>query len=299
MKVNAEGEGESAPLDVYLILDLSQSMVYDTPRPTTGRLVSLSVTDGIATSIMTALPNIVIWKTCDPLDVRIKPAAKYFVDQFDPRYDRVGVVVYHQFGTKVIGLSNDFTAVKAAIDGLNAFDHQGAAASDCPNTNPAGCNKNTNIGDGIMVAHQQIGTRRTPGRNLVDGLIDGREGECLPELHAAARQAVLSEACQTLRLCNECSAAEDWALNNAKDTWNRHETVIYTIAYGSEFTENPSYKNLLIDIADWTDNGVLKWYHRKLLAGTWGSPAAGGAVGNRAADLWPADTVTVLEGELC
>ena len=42
---------------------------------------------------------------------------------------------------------------------------------------------------------------------------------------------------------------------NAKDTWTRHETVIYTIAYG---TNSPGFEGLMIDIADWTDNGTYE-----------------------------------------
>jgi len=269
MTVSAEGEGESAPLDVYLVLDLSQSMVYDTSRPANwpvGAVGGCSNWDNTDCKARYCNLN----RVCDPLDVRIKPAAKYFVDQFDSRYDRVGVVVYHQYGTKVIGLSNDFTAVKAAIDGLNAFDHQEGPASACPNTNPAGCNKNTNIGDGIMVAHQEIGIEgRLDAIWSMVLLTDGKANVyrscsgCPPSCGAVA--------CQTLRLCNECSAAEDWALNNARDTWNRHEIVIYTIAYGSEFTANPSYKDLLIDIADWTDNGV---YNGGTTENFWQAPGA-------------------------
>jgi hypothetical protein len=94
-------------------------------------------------------------RKCYPLDAHLKPAAKFFVDQLNSQFDRVGVVVYDQSGTKIIGLSNDFTAVKNAIDRLNAFNHQGT--SNCPNTSPSSmCNKNTNIGDGIMLAHNYI-----------------------------------------------------------------------------------------------------------------------------------------------
>jgi hypothetical protein len=206
------------------------------------------------------------YRVCDPLDLRIKPAAKFFLDQLDPQFDRVGVVVYDQFGTKIIGLSNDFTAVKAAIDNLNAFDHQGT--SDCPNTYPLPnkCNKNTNIGDGIMVAHNNIASEgrmdaiwaivlETDGRANIWRSCSG----CPPSCGAAACQKLYG--CWNKDDCtdnpNPIYDADNWAINNAKDTWTRHETVIYTIAYGAIFFTDPSNQALMIDIADWTDNGIL------------------------------------------
>jgi hypothetical protein len=262
IKVSAEGEGESAPLDVYLVLDMSESMTYDTyytqkpsPLPACGWSYQ---SDCIAKWCNAA-------RKCDPLDLHIKPAAKFFIDQLDPTFDRVGIVVYDQFGTKIIGLSNDFAAVKAAINNLNAFDHQ--STSNCDNTSPAGkCNKNTNIGDGIMVAHTNIATEgrmeaiwsivlETDGRTNIWRDCSG----CPPSCGVPA--------CQTLFGCwskDDCTDkpnpiydAENWAIDNAKDTWTRHETVIYTIAYGDIFFTDPANRALMIDIADWTDNGTF------------------------------------------
>ena len=254
MTVSAQGEGESAPLDVYLIFDMSQSMTYDTQKPSPWPPVGFPNCNWQSQS--DCMAKYCNWaRKCDPLDVHIKPAAKYFIDQLSSQFDRVGVVAYDQFGVKIIPLSNDFTAVKAAIDNLNAFDHQGGSSALCPNTNPPGCNKNTNIGDGIMLAHNGIASEgrkdaiwsmvlMTDGRANVYRSCNG----CPPNCGALA--------CSTLFLCNECIEADNWAIDNAKDTWNRHETVIYTIAYGDMFFSNPSYRSLMIDIADWTDNGT-------------------------------------------
>jgi hypothetical protein len=255
IKISAEGEGESAPLDVYLVLDMSESMTYDTPKPPS---CSASDTDCIAKYCNNH-------RVCDPLDEHLKPAAKFFIDKLDPEFDRIGVVVYDQYGRKIIGLTNDFNALKDAIDNLDAFDHQGT--SNCNNTSPAGkCNKNTNIGDGIMVAHTNIASEgrmdaiwsivlETDGRTNIWRNCSG----CPPNCGALA--------CQTLFGCwskDDCTDkpgpiydADNWAINNAIDTWNRHETVIYTIAYGQIFFTDPANKALMIDIADWTDNGTL------------------------------------------
>jgi hypothetical protein len=265
MQVTAIGEAESAPLDVYLIFDLSQSMVYDlthkpNPWPSNWPVgfptCRSSDWDPYPDYADCVAKYCNAFRKCDPLDLHIKPAAKFFVDQLDPEFDRIGVVAYDQSGIKILGLTNNFAAVKTAIDGLNAFNHQGAPASNCPKTNPAGCYKNTNIGDGIMQAHNSIATEgrldaiwsmvlMTDGRANVYRSCSG----CPPNCGAIA--------CQTLNICDECSNAETWATNNAKDTWKRHETAIYTIAYGDMFFTDPSYRTLMILIADWTDNGSL------------------------------------------
>ncbi len=62
--------------------------------------------------------------------MHIKDSAKFFVDQLDPRYDRVGVIRYDRWGwypgdgtpPQSMALTNDFTAVKTRIDNLDAFE---------------------------------------------------------------------------------------------------------------------------------------------------------------------------------
>jgi hypothetical protein len=266
MTVSAVGEGEAAPMDVYIIFDLSESMVYDTQKPSPWPPVGFT-----ACSTWDQYPGnadcvakYCNWaRKCDPLDKYIKPAAYFFIDQLDPRYDRVGVVSYDQVGVNVIGLTSDFNGlngVKAKIGALNAFDHQGGSSSLCPNTSPAGCNKQTNIGDGINVAHNNIALSYDPITKTGGGrsdsiwsmilLTDGKANVyrqcngCPPDCGASA--------CKILHLCSNepCQQAEDWAINNATDTWTRHETSIYTIAYG---TNSPGFETLMIQIADLTD----------------------------------------------
>ncbi|MFZ2096255.1 MAG: pilus assembly protein TadG-related protein [Anaerolineales bacterium] len=256
--VSATGEAESAPIDVYLVFDLSESMTYDTystQRPSPKPSWWVYQSDEIAQ-----------WcnanRKCDPLDIHIKPAADFFVDQLDPEFDRVGVVSYDQQGFNIFPLSSDFNAVKDAINNLNAFDHQQDPPSSCPHTSPAGCNKNTNIGDGLMFAHNGIAAQgRMDAIWSIVLMTDGRANvyrscSTCPSTPPPTPNCGAS-GCQTLHLCNECNEAETWAINNAIATWKFHETVIYTIAYGEMFFTDPSYRDLMIDIADWTDNGVL------------------------------------------
>jgi hypothetical protein len=261
--VSATGEAESAPIDVYLVFDLSQSMVYDTQKPSHWPPSGSPCSNWDSSGMYDCVAEYCNWaRTCDPLDIHIKPAADFFVDQLDPEFDRVGVVSYDQQGFNIFPLSSNFNAVKDAINNLNAFDHQGASSSRCPNTSPAGCNKNTNIGDGLMFAHNGIAAQgRMDAIWSIVLMTDGRANvyrscSTCPSTPPPTPNCGAS-GCQTLHLCNECNEAETWAINNAIATWKFHETVIYTIAYGDIFFTDPSNKDLLIKIADWTDNGVL------------------------------------------
>jgi hypothetical protein len=281
MTVSAVGEGEAAPLDVYLILDLSESMTYDTYN----KGAPSSYPSGICTGhnpwqwqsdcvaqycnwakgdpgAIPPVPPKDSNRICDPFDKSIKPAAKFFIDQLDARYDRVGLVTYSITGTQVIPLSSNFNAVKIAIDSLNAFDRQEKNTSDCPHYNGGSpdCSKQTNIGDGINVAHNKIALPYDPVTKTGGGrsdsiwsmilLTDGKANVyrscsgCPPSCGATA--------CQTIYSCAECTNAINWALNNAQDTWTRHETTIYTIAYGAT-SNDPDYQATLIQIADMTD----------------------------------------------
>jgi hypothetical protein len=201
------------------------------------------------------------------LDKSIKPAAKFFVDQLDPRYDRVGLVTYSITGTQVIPLSANFSAVKIAIDGMDAFDRQEKDTSDCPRYNASGglngspaCNKQTNIGDGIMVAHNNIALLYDPiaktGGGRMDSiwsmvlLSDGKANvfrSC-----SGCPPGCGDSACQKIYSCDECQNAINWSTANATDTWTRNETTIYTIAYGTT-SNDPDYQATLIKIADLTD----------------------------------------------
>jgi hypothetical protein len=257
-EVSAIGEAEAAPLDVYLIFDLSESMVYDTHKPSTwppsGFTACNTWDSGGYSDCIAKYCN---WaRKCDPLDLHIKPAADFFINQLDPKFDRVGVVAYDQYGYKIIALSNVFKAVKVAIADLNAFDHQGSSNCEItrsPSYSNKACNKQTNIGDGIMVAHDSIAIE---GRlDAIWSLIlmtDGKANVYRQTSTCNTCPPTCGTSCQYVHLCDECNLAKDWAILNAKDTWKRHETVIYTIAYG---TNSPGFEDLMIDIADWADNG--------------------------------------------
>jgi hypothetical protein len=279
MTVRATGEGEAAPMDVYLILDLSESMTYDTynrgrPNPWPAGFPSCTWANqsdcvaqycNWAKGNPTAVPPVPVkdaTRICDPLDKSIKPAAKFFIDQLDSRYDRVGLVTYNITGTHVIPLSDNFSAVKLAIDGLDAFDRQEKATSDCPRYNGGGsqCNKQTNIGDGIMIAHNKISIPYDPGTNTGGGRLDSiwsmvllSDGKANVYRNCSGCPPTCGAIqCEVIYSCDECQSAINWAVNNATDTWTRHETTIYTIAYGATSLD-PTYQETLIDIAAATD----------------------------------------------
>jgi len=261
--VRSEGLGESAPLDVYLILDLSMSMVYDTPRPWWWNENWRRQQECPLTGCPSAYCNYSdddSWtycrayycnynRNCDPLDEHIKPAAKYFVNQLDPTYDRVGLVTYAYEGSRIITLTNDFDAIKTAIDNLDAYAVMG---------------RSTNIGDGIMYGNHYMGLPAPPtgegGRTdsvwSMVLLTDGRANlyrdcaNCPPDCDAMP-------ACQIHDDSHAGPHATNWALKNAWYSWNNHKIVIYTIAYGDIFFSHPEYGELMTDVADITDNGEV------------------------------------------
>jgi Flp pilus assembly protein TadG len=281
MTVSAMGEGEAAPMDIYLILDLSQSMVYDlvqkpSPWPSTWPAGFPKCNSGdwdpYPDNADCVAKYCNAFRKCDPLDTDIKPAAYFFIDQLDPRYDRVGVVSYDQSGVKVIGLTADFNGpngVKAKIGALNAFNHQGDPGSNCPGTSPASCKKQTNIGDGIKWAHDNIASEgRIDAIWSMILLTDGRANV----YRSCSGCPPSCGTCSTLYVCEQCTEAGTWAINNAKDTWKRHEATIYTIAFGDEFITNRSYKALMIEIADWTDNGLHDNSTTEFIGNFWSAP---------------------------
>jgi Putative Flp pilus-assembly TadE/G-like len=281
--VTAAGVGESAPLDVFLVLDLSNSMAYDTPRPgwwnslpqwratvcpQTGCPHNLCMKD-VDTSWAECrayycnyegvlrppgnndFPKV---RNCDPLDVHIKNSAKFFVDQLDPLYDRVGVIRYDRWGweppDQSVSLTNDFAAVKTAIDNLDAYEPY---AELC-----------TNIGDGILFGNHYMSLPPPPTN------VGGRLDSVWTIILLTDGRANMYRNCAgcpdncgscTIQECSpwtgDCARADAWAEANAWSSWNNHKIVIYTIGYGQEFVTNPSYQRLLRRIADITDNGVL------------------------------------------
>jgi hypothetical protein len=281
-QVTAAGIGESAPLDVYLVLDLSNSMVYDTPRPswwnTASKRAQMCPQTGCPPNLCTQ-SNDSSWnecrayycnyegtltpptglpfsktRNCNPLDVHIKDSARFFVNQLDPTYDRVGVIRYDRWGweppQQSVALTNDFHAVKVAIDGLDAFEPYGVLC--------------TNIGDGILYANHQMSLPPPPTNvgGRVDSvwsivlLTDGRA-------NMYRNCPGCPDNCETCPFqdcvpwTGDCANANTWAEKNAWSSWNNHKIVIYTIGYGEEFVTNPSYQTLMRRIADITDNGVI------------------------------------------
>lgn len=294
--VTAAGVGESAPLDVYLVLDLSHSMVYDTARPTspwnwnndldryhicpqTGcDEDECELSDGNSWSQCRAFycnyegelekPDGTTFTKvadCNPLDAHIKDSAIYFIDQLDSRYDRVGVVGYDIQGTLAIPLTNDFDAVKTTIRELNAYLHPVRQLSDSGSFYYDLYHLCTNIGDGLMVANAamslpapELGGQggRTDSIWSIVLLTDGRANRyrscagCPPDCGSCPPQY-----CSPWT--GNCAQANDWARANAQVSWNPYQITAYTIAYGDIFYDYPVYRQLMIDIADITDNGTV------------------------------------------
>jgi Flp pilus assembly protein TadG len=288
-EVMAAGVGESAPLDVYLVLDLSHSMVYDGSRPgwwnTNATRYDVCPGTGCPEDECELVDDYDSWyqcrafycnfegdlkrrdgsvfladkvADCDPLDAHIKDSAMYFIDQLDARYDRVGVIGYDIQGTLAIPLTSDFDAVKTTIRSLNAYLHPIQQLSDSGNFYSDFYHLCTNIGDGLMVANAkmslpspEIGGEggRTDSIWSIVLLTDGR-----------ANRYRDCDSCPS-QYCSPwtgyCPRANNWATDKAWDSWDPYRITTYTIAYGDIFFDQPVYRQLMIDIADITDNGTV------------------------------------------
>ena len=303
VEVNALGEGESAPLDVYLVLDLSNSMVYDTDmqpedpdeewpewwndrdtredvcpqtgcpgwlceydHPTRGEAYDASYSWSACRAYYCNFEGDLEYpvgsgtfieqnkgRNCDPLDVHIKDSAQFFVDQLDSRYDRIGVIGYDREGQVYQTLTDDFNAVTNTIQSMDAYE-----VTSAEDENAWLC---TNIGDGLLFANVQM-SQDPPVGGRIDSvwstvlLTDGRAniyrdcGGC-PDECGDPECGIID--------CSDwdgyCAEANEWAINNAWSSWTLHKIVVYTIGYGQNFESTFSYRELMIDIADITDNG--------------------------------------------
>ncbi|MBN1138999.1 MAG: VWA domain-containing protein [Anaerolineae bacterium] len=259
--VTASAMGESAPLDVYLVLDLSESMVYDTPKPACWPSCCPAECPKCGSSNSWQECQAYYCnrqRNCDPLDVHIKDSAQFFIDQLDSRYDRVGVIRYDRWGwypgdgtpPQSMALTDNFAAVKARIGSLDAFEPYAVLC--------------TNIGDGLLVANHYMSLPPPPddvgGRTdsiwAIVLLTDGRANMyrncpgCPDDCGSCSLQ-------ECTPWTGQCANADTWAKKNAWSSWNNHKIVVYTIAYGDIFFDYPQYRQLMIDIADITDNGEL------------------------------------------
>jgi hypothetical protein len=255
-QVRAEGTGESAPLDVYLVLDLSASMWYDTAMPwewshnnSSWRRAycPLSVCNNTCIANATTSWDVCApyycntTRTCNPLDAHVKPAADYFVDQLDSRYDRIGVVAYDEQAFQAIHLTDDFGVVKTTIGGLNAYQ------TNAPSTN---------IGDAIVYADHYLS---------LPPPADGGEGGRLDSVWAIVLLTDGAPTCWrdcptcTLHCASPiCGTCENYAYSSAQSSWNAHRITIYSICYGDRCSAEAHYRSVMIKIADITDNGKVE-----------------------------------------
>lgn len=255
--VTAAGDGESAPLDIYLVLDLSTSMDYDTIKPanwaTAYPYYGASVcgtgypkTSTGATNAWNDTACVAKWcnlnRNCDPLDGHIKPAAKSFVDKINSTYDRIGLVTFDQNGDFQVALTSDFNSVKTAIDNLDVWSGGGYS---------------TNTGDGLMIAQQHLNTEGRPEAVLSIVLMSDGRANTYRSGTGCTPCPPNCGSCTTVTQCNYCQASMDWATKHAQFAYNNNEAVIYTIGFGDEVATYSTASGLLRNIADYGDNGRL------------------------------------------
>jgi hypothetical protein len=277
VQVTANGVAESAPVDLYLVLDLSHSMVYDTPRPwwwnydeerfvrcpLTGcpeAYCQLSANDSWTQCIAYYCNDS---RTCNPLDEHIKDSAAFFVSQFDARYDRVGVIGYDVEGSLAITLTDDFDLVGDTIlPNIDAYLHPVQQPPGLPSNPEHLC---TNIGDGLMYANHFM-SLDPPQEGGEGGRVDSVWAVVLLTDGQANRYRDCAGCPPECATCpsvycdpwtGNCPMANEWATDNAWVSWNNHKIVVYTIGYGSNFLGNPYARQLMINIADITDNGTI------------------------------------------
>jgi hypothetical protein len=265
-RVTVEGVGEAAPLDIYLVLDVSASMWYDTCdlgppacwnlgpddhcRPAGCQSTDWLCPDHTSGTCVARYCNQHKDCTepghvcCDPLDRHIRPAISYFLDILTPAagvqtsdYDQVGLVIYDRVAQHLVSLTKDLQAVETAVNSQDAYEG----------------GSSTNIGDAIALAHQHLSTE---GRmDSVWSMILLTDGA--PTFGRDCDGCALEECLADDASDNVCKR---WARATAQTSWDNHEITIYTICYGDRCTDNGAYahvKVLMRQIADITDNGVL------------------------------------------
>jgi hypothetical protein len=268
-EVSAQGVGEAAPLDIYLVLDLSASMWYDTCkvsapacwygsgsdhcRPASCEVSHWDCPDLYSGSTGTCVgrycnqhkdcddPDHVC---CDPLDRHIKPAVSTFLEILTPdaglassEYDQVGLVTYDRVAQHVITLTHDLPAVASAVSSRDAYEG----------------GSSTNIGDAISLAHQHLSTEGRP--DSVWAMVLLTDGA--PTFGRACAGCDLEECLSDDPDDNVC---KQWSRATAQTSWDNHEITIYTICFGERCTDEGTYAHvrvLMRQIADITDNGVL------------------------------------------
>ncbi|PIS42929.1 MAG: hypothetical protein COT24_00835 [Candidatus Kerfeldbacteria bacterium CG08_land_8_20_14_0_20_40_16] len=170
---------------IYHILDRSGSMANDGNGCTLP--TSIDVLDCIANGGVWGLRPMIF----------VQESAKLFIDQLDPGFDDIGIVSYND------GPSVDFTASADYNQAKYAIDHLPQPASQ------------TNIGDAINIATQQIQTYSTPDDVKAEILLtDGVANRPFPE-----------------------SAAEIYAINKAQEAKDQG-IIIFTIGLGTAVNQD-------------------------------------------------------------
>jgi len=104
---------EAAPIDLVIVIDLSESMGKDTTSPSP-YVVDNYNPDAAGTGCNPT-------NTCQPLRAA-KDAAKALVNTLYPGYDSVAVVTFDSIGVVRLGLTSNLNTVNAAIDAITLHD---------------------------------------------------------------------------------------------------------------------------------------------------------------------------------
>ncbi len=138
-----------------------------------------------------------------------KTAARTLIDELDPATDRVSLVTYSNSGQVDEELTQDFSAVRRAINRLDADGR-------------------TNIGDGVFAANQELQRRGRPGAApimivLTDGIANGSHSGAVCEAYP--------------RVANQCTRD---AINQA-DAAKESGVTVFTVGFGlNELTSQSS-----------------------------------------------------------
>ena len=181
-RVSAESISEAAAVDVVLVIDNSLAMAYDAPsmdayagRPDLScnpqGFAAIGQDYALHTMACAKACNDNSSKPCYPFK-KVKDAAKDFIDNIYPGYDRVSIVSLERQPHAIIDMTLDLGAAKNAIDAMRVTDHipqySTTPGEPCPFTIPSATDPtyyqpwkctSSNLGRALLEASAQF---RTP-----------------------------------------------------------------------------------------------------------------------------------------
>src|SRR3972149_1884536 len=157
--------------------------------------------------------------TCYPFKT-VKDAAKAFIDQLRPGYDRIAIVNIDRQPQQIFDLSTNLQGAKDAIDAMRASDHfpGDTAGNPCPYINDIGnrwrC-ASSNMGGAIRLASEQLAS--SSARRVAVLLTTGAADTTDPILSAYQADAILYGVCpgrDSLPFCRDTR----WATHHISNT---------------------------------------------------------------------------------